>query len=79
MFWLVFSYLATLVSFVGVYYNAHKNAFCWKIWIIADLMWFSYGLNTGQFALCILHTAYFLSNLYGLRKWRGSSKDQIGG
>lgn len=67
---LLLSILATTFSFAGIYFNAHKHRFCWSIWIAADTLWILYGILTGQWILCILHTGYLFSNMYGLKKWK---------
>jgi nicotinamide riboside transporter PnuC len=66
----VLPWIATVFSFAGIFYNAHRHRFCWPIWIVADALWFLLGALTGQYAICVLHTGYMLSNFYGMKKWK---------
>jgi len=70
------SYIALTCSFIGLVFNAFKHIFCWWIWLLADALWFLYGIGTGQWALFILHTGYFLMDIIGLYLW-GKDKDEL--
>jgi hypothetical protein len=70
---MLISYIAALFSIIGVWFNIQKKPYCWFLFMASDSLWFSYSLNTHQWAITIMHTLFIGVNFYGLYKWNKKS------
>jgi nicotinamide mononucleotide transporter len=63
------AWIATILSFVGIYLNAKKNILCWPVWLVSDLFWAWYSIATQQWPLLLVQVAFVAGNIWGWKQW----------
>lgn len=64
------SWIAAILSIIGVFLNAKKKILCWPFWIASNVLWIVYSVATAQWALLVLWVVFLGTNIYGWREWR---------
>jgi nicotinamide riboside transporter PnuC len=62
-------WVAAALSIAGIVMNAHKNPWCWPVWIASNVVWVSYAAVVGEWAVLATFTAFFAGNVYGWYRW----------
>lgn len=62
-------WIASILSIVGTLLCGTKNIWCWPVWIIASSIWIVITVCTHQWALCLMFSAYQVTNIMGWIKW----------
>lgn len=62
--------IGTILSILGIYFNAKKIIYCWHIWILSNIFWIIYSIQTNQIPALIMWVVFIFSNIYGYIQWR---------
>lgn len=71
------TWFITGLALLGVWLNIHKHVACFWIWAFTNLAWAVVDCNAGIQAQTVLHLAYFVLALYGIRAWGEGGHDGI--
>lgn len=63
-------YLSLFLSVFGLFLNARSNWWCWPVWVVGNVTWTIYAIQTRQLSIFLLQLAYFGVNVYGWRNWK---------
>ena len=70
MSWSSLTWLITLASLTGAFFNARKSIVGFYIWIVANLSWVVYDLWINEYSQAVLFLAYTGITIYGIITWR---------
>lgn len=69
------SWLATLLSVIGVILNARKKVSGFYYWSVANVCWIVINFSQAMYAQAALFVFYFGVCIYGIRAWRQGGDD----
>lgn len=64
------SWIATLLSVIGIILNAKKNIYCWPTWILSDILWVIIAILKQDYAQVLLWLIFGIAGIYGWWKWK---------
>lgn len=64
------SYLASLITLLGVWLNARKLIWCWPVWIVGNVVWVIAYIPRHDWAVVLLDLVMVAANVAGWRQWR---------
>lgn len=62
-------WIASALTFVGLFLNGRKNIACWPVWIVGDVLWLVYGVGRGEWAIVLLNASFLALNSFGWYQW----------
>jgi len=62
--------IATVLSITGIFFNAKKSIYCWHIWVISNIFWIIYSIQTEQIPALVMWIVFFFANIYGYMQWK---------
>jgi nicotinamide riboside transporter PnuC len=65
-------WIALTLSSVGIIFNAKKLIICWPIWLLSNVFWTIYSMQTDQMALLVLQIIFGALNIYGWISWKSN-------
>jgi nicotinamide riboside transporter PnuC len=65
----ILGWVASIISLIGVGFNAYQNIWCWPIWCFGNALWVYYAVKTKQTSQLILWIAYTVVNIWAWWKW----------
>ena len=66
---ILFSWIATFLSFLGIILNAKKIIWCWLFYILGSIFWILIAVFEINYPQIVLWTIFLGSNIYGWRQW----------
>ena len=71
---ILISYIAALLTLIGVMLLAHHRKFGWIISAVGSLVWIAYALVTQQPALVLINAVFLNVDAVGWCKWNKLNK-----
>lgn len=66
---IVFTWVVTVFSVIGVILNIQKKRACFYIWAVTNASWAIVDALEGIYAQSCLFTVYFCLAIWGIKKW----------
>ena len=63
------SWLAFIITIIGIYLNAEKSIWCWPLGIVSCILWAIVAIQGGLVALFVLQLVLLGMNVYGWKRW----------
>jgi len=70
----IVGWVAIVITLTGAYFNARKDARCWKIWIFSSILWIYFNLRLWLPQPILINLVFSVINIYGLRNWGKDKK-----
>lgn len=70
----IVGWVAIVITLIGAYFNARKDARCWKIWIFSSILWIYFNLRLWLPQPVLINLVFSVINIYGLRNWGKDKK-----
>jgi len=67
---MIWTWLITILSIIGVVLNIHKRKECFYIWAVTNFAWMVIDFYKEIYSQSALFAVYFLLAVYGIIKWR---------
>ena len=65
----IIAWIAVVCVFTATILSAKKLKSNWIVYIISNVLWLIYGINTNQYPLIVINILLIIGNTYGLYKW----------
>jgi hypothetical protein len=65
----------SVISLVGLLYNARMNIKGYYIWLVANVAWIPLSVLAGAWYQTPIWIGFTIGSIYGIREWRARSED----
>ena len=65
----IISWIASIISLIGIMLNAYKIIWCWPVWIIGNLLWLYWSYKKREWAQFILWMVFEVTNIFAWYQW----------
>jgi nicotinamide mononucleotide transporter len=66
---ILISWIASLISLIGIILNAYQSNWCWPVWIVSNIVWIYWSYMRNVKAQIFLWLTFLLANIYGWYYW----------
>lgn len=74
---MVINWIASILSIIGIFFNARKSLWCWPIWIFSNILWIYIAIIEKDPPNFFLWTSFIIFNFYGWWEWKKEQKKKI--
>lgn len=64
------SYIAAILSVVGLWFNARKSVWCWPVWFVGNALWVIAYVPRHDWAVVGIDAVMMVLNVVGWFHWR---------
>ena len=64
------TWLITAVCLAGTMLNCRKKIACFYFWIIGNILWLLFDINSGLYSRAALDTVQLALAVYGIYEWK---------
>ena len=68
----------SVISLVGLLYNARMNIKGYYIWLVANVAWIPLSVLAGAWYQTPIWIGFTIGSIYGIREWKARSEDLNG-
>lgn len=68
--------IATILSILGAIINAQEKIEGFYIWIVSNVLWTIYCIDSNQIPLGLTFIVYIGISAYGIKEWRKNEKQK---
>ncbi len=65
----IIGWIASVISFIGIFFNAFQMIICWPIWCVANGFWIYWAWKKNEMSQVVLWVVFTLANIYGWYQW----------
>lgn len=68
------SWVAAFFTLAGVFLLTRKSRWGWPVCLAGNMVWITFAVVTGQWAIFVLDAVFLGLNVYGWRRWSNGGK-----
>lgn len=61
--------IAAILTAGGLVLSAQKQIACWPVWVLGNVLWIIFAVNTRQWPMLALNVFFLGLNVWGFIKW----------
>lgn len=68
------TWFLTAISLSGTILNIRKNIWCFYIWLIGDILWYTFDFTQGTYGRSLLDFIQIILAICGILSWKKDNK-----